>query len=481
MWSFEVLPLPAPAVRALVHGITPSTNFSVGVGIAADDFTFGVVWPRGGAPVSLATPGNIAAIAFAISDTGVVVGGVGPAPEPPPCVWTNGVYAELDRLVGGAASYVLTLSANGAIRAGYAFVAPGEDFLDARPVFWSGSAITELPLALDFSWGLVRDCNALGNVFVGEATLTAGFLQKAATWTNGVFSVLADLPGATNPTSNAMACNDSGDVVVGGVSGDGLFEAPAMWVNGILQVLPIPAPNFGGRAMSVSTDGSVVGGFYTDGNEIEVPMIWVGGDFDVLPSPGGVSTQVLGVSADGLTLVGGHAPGDIFGAGSALMWVFSGAALPARTLRRWRGQVGLNWLGHALVGDAFASMVGEADPDNFTEYGNPMLMQITSPPLTGDRKRIYVSRLEVDMEVGAGMPNDPTQGPKLMLDFSRDGGITWSTLIRARSMGAIGEYQKRLRFLSLGQSRSWVFRLTLTDPVARKIIGIYLDSKEGTG
>src|SRR5262249_31043174 len=63
-----------------------------------------------------------------------------------------------------------------------------------------------------------------------------------------------------------------------------------------------------------------------------------------------------------------------------------------QSLQRWRGQVGLNWLGMALVGDAFSNVVGLSDFDNFTEYGNTMRMLVTTPPLQDDRKRIFFPR-----------------------------------------------------------------------------------------
>lgn len=151
----------------------------------------------------------------------------------------------------------------------------------------------------------------------------------------------------------------------------------------------------------------------------------------------------------------------------------------AKSLRRWRGAIGLNWMGLALVGDAFSALVGASDFDVFTEYDQPMRMVITSPPLQSNRHRIFVDRFELLMETGQGMPEDTPGTPRIMLDVSKDGGQTWGPLQKARSMGSVGEYEKRLRWLRLGQGRLWTFRLTITDPVSRKILGTYVDSTEG--
>jgi Fibronectin type III domain len=152
-----------------------------------------------------------------------------------------------------------------------------------------------------------------------------------------------------------------------------------------------------------------------------------------------------------------------------------------QTLHRWRGQVGLNWKGMALVGDAFSNVVGLSDFDNFTEYGNTMRFLITTPPIHEDRKRIFIPRFEIEVEAGNGLPNDPSVPPQMMLEWSKDGGVTWSLLSLPRSMGSIGQYIKRLRWLNLGQSRTWVFRLTCTDPVRRYVIGTYIDDYRSLG
>ncbi len=155
--------------------------------------------------------------------------------------------------------------------------------------------------------------------------------------------------------------------------------------------------------------------------------------------------------------------------------------MPIAPMQRWRGQVGINWLGMALVGDAFSNVVGLSNFDAFTEYGQPMRFVVTSPPLHEDRKRVFVSRLEIEVEAGQGLPGEIERAPYIMLDVSKDGGKTWMPLQRWRSMGAVGEYIKRLRWLNLGQSRTWVFRFTCTDPVRRWIIGTYIDQYKGFG
>ena len=69
--------------------------------------------------------------------------------------------------------------------------------------------------------------------------------------------------------------------------------------------------------------------------------------------------------------------------------------------------------------------------------------------------------------------------PQVMLSVSDDGGRTWSPLQKWRSMGRLGEYTKRLRWLKMGQFRQRVIKLEITDPVRRRLIGFYEDVTEG--
>jgi hypothetical protein len=147
----------------------------------------------------------------------------------------------------------------------------------------------------------------------------------------------------------------------------------------------------------------------------------------------------------------------------------------------WRGQVGINWMGMALVGDKYSGVIGQSNFQSFTEYGNTMQFMITSPPLQEDRKKLFMRRFEVDVQTGVALVEGQGSNPQLMLDYSKDGGMTWGALQIWRSMGKAGEYTKRLRWINLGESRAWVLRLTCTDPVRRAIIGTYVDVAKGTG
>lgn len=207
---------------------------------------------------------------------------------------------------------------------------------------------------------------------------------------------------------------------------------------------------------------------------------------------GNTRTNAADTTVDQLSCVGQF----VAGAPPAEMFfddmVISSTAVPASndlvqqaagpvSLGRWRTSTGINWLGMALVGDAYSGVLGLSNFEAFTEYGNPMRFLITTPPLHDDRKRIFIPRFEIEVEAGEGIPGVPDSDPQMFLQWSKDGGKTWSTLMPPQSMGKLGEYVRRLRWLNLGQSRTWVFRLTCTDPTRRYIIGAYTTEFKSLG
>lgn len=142
---------------------------------------------------------------------------------------------------------------------------------------------------------------------------------------------------------------------------------------------------------------------------------------------------------------------------------------------RWRGNCCLTAFGKVLIGDAYSGQIGYLDANTFTEFGNTMRALMISPPIHKDRKRVYISLLELDVESGVGLNNGQGSDPQIMMDYSRDGGRTFINLQIWNSLGKIGAYLQRVRWFRLGQSRQWLIRLMISDPVKRVIISANAD------
>jgi len=120
-----------------------------------------------------------------------------------------------------------------------------------------------------------------------------------------------------------------------------------------------------------------------------------------------------------------------------------------------------------ICGDSIDGRIGSLDPDVYTEYGNPIIRRVATQPFQNNMQSIFFPSLELTIESGVG--NEDVSDPVIVLERSKD-GKTWGEE-RARSMGKIGEYNRRAIWRRNGRaSRFEVFRFTLTDAVKPVII-----------
>jgi hypothetical protein len=110
--------------------------------------------------------------------------------------------------------------------------------------------------------------------------------------------------------------------------------------------------------------------------------------------------------------------------------------------------------GDATSGQLFNPTVNAADAG--LELGAPMTRQIILPPLWAGTSRAFCSRLEVEMESGDARLTDGD----LQLDWSDDGGFTWSGGPRTLTAQVVNGRRQRVFTTRLGSFRQRVFRLT---------------------
>jgi hypothetical protein len=108
----------------------------------------------------------------------------------------------------------------------------------------------------------------------------------------------------------------------------------------------------------------------------------------------------------------------------------------------------------------------------------------STPHVSSGLDRLFCPKFQVDMEVGVGLDGGG-QGsdPQVMLDWSDDGGNTWSSEIWAalgRVIGGIGEFKTRVIWRRLGSFRDRVFRLKVTDPVKVTLLSAEIDVEKGS-
>lgn len=141
----------------------------------------------------------------------------------------------------------------------------------------------------------------------------------------------------------------------------------------------------------------------------------------------------------------------------------------------WRPATAMAVYDDIVFGDSISGQVGELDWSTYTEFGNPMRGIIQTMNQQRDRKRVYCSKLELDVEAGVGTTAGQGADPQIMLRRSVDGGQTWSIGQFWRALGKVGETLKRVRWIRQGQGRQMMWQLVITDPVPRTIISADAD------
>jgi hypothetical protein len=149
------------------------------------------------------------------------------------------------------------------------------------------------------------------------------------------------------------------------------------------------------------------------------------------------------------------------------------------SLGQWRASTAFRAFNNTYMGDGFNGNVNLLDWTTYTEVGNTIRGLAYSIPYHQDRKRLTFFRFELDIQAGVGLPSGYGSNPQIMLGWSVDGAQTFKPLQFWRSMGMIGQYLTRLRWLRMGQARQWVFVISCTDPVPRVIIGASADISVG--
>ena len=130
-----------------------------------------------------------------------------------------------------------------------------------------------------------------------------------------------------------------------------------------------------------------------------------------------------------------------------------------------------------LVGGEDDGRVYVSDLATYTNDTDPLVRRRTAPHLHQDRRLLYHSVFEVDVQAGVGLDGGVVPGtdPQILLQWSDDGGQTWSTE-RAASLGPQGQYTQRAVWRRLGRSRQRTYQVTVTDPVPVALLAARIEA-----
>lgn len=132
-----------------------------------------------------------------------------------------------------------------------------------------------------------------------------------------------------------------------------------------------------------------------------------------------------------------------------------------------------------LVGDWNSGNIYDMSTRYRDDNGAPIRWVRRSPIPGAENKEVYISEVEIDMQVGVG-PQPPlldgagkARSPQVELKLSRDAAKTWGSP-RLLNMGQAGEYNQRVRSIMWGRARKPVFELSGSDPVFTAIADAYV-------
>jgi len=127
-----------------------------------------------------------------------------------------------------------------------------------------------------------------------------------------------------------------------------------------------------------------------------------------------------------------------------------------------------------LVGDFQSGRIYEMANNFYTDDGEPVVREFVLPTVNNGREFLTVDSLELDMTSGVGINLGQGQDPQARLEFSKDGGKTWSKTKFAR-IGRMGEYLTRVKWNRLGVARQFIFRVRVSDPVPIDVGGAFIE------
>ena len=145
----------------------------------------------------------------------------------------------------------------------------------------------------------------------------------------------------------------------------------------------------------------------------------------------------------------------------------------------YQGSSIINVYGKNFVADAVNGNIYELDLRTFTNNNKPLQRIKVTQSANGDLlnakgKRVQMSCLKLIMETGVGVIEGQGDNPRIMIEYSDDGGRSWN----AGSwpiVGRLGEFTLQVEWFNLGSFYDRIFRVSTTDPVNYSIFSATID------
>lgn len=123
----------------------------------------------------------------------------------------------------------------------------------------------------------------------------------------------------------------------------------------------------------------------------------------------------------------------------------------------------------------FDSFTNDGETLKRTRVTNSVDGTLLNPTFRGSR--LGMSKMEIIMETGIGTISGQGENPRILIEYSDDGGFTWTHGAWPR-VGRLGERTLRVEFFELSTFYERMFRITTTDPVSYSIFAASIDLRK---
>lgn len=146
----------------------------------------------------------------------------------------------------------------------------------------------------------------------------------------------------------------------------------------------------------------------------------------------------------------------------------------------WRVNTVIKAYGKFLCGDSVDGRIGELDTNLFSEYTEEIFCQVATSPFSQNGTDIFAGEFAATFESGVGLNSGDNENPAVRMDFSDDGGKTFS-FETSRAMGKLGEYGHETIWRRQGRfPNARVIRLTCTASVKRNLVRLSATPETGS-
>lgn len=146
---------------------------------------------------------------------------------------------------------------------------------------------------------------------------------------------------------------------------------------------------------------------------------------------------------------------------------------------RYQGNSFIECYGKTFVADVDNGAVYTLDLKTYKNNDEMIRRERITGSVNGDTvgakgKRIQMSKAKFIMETGVGLIAGQGDNPRIMIEYSDDGGRTWQHGSWPR-VGRLGEFTLQVEFFNLGTFYDRIFRISTIDPVNYSIYSATID------